>query len=59
MTPIDIIIIVSAAAIVGSFVGVAIWRKKTGKSKGCGYCDYCDCACSSCSACPSKKENKK
>ncbi len=56
MPPIDIIIIVSAVAIVGSFVGVAIWRKKTGRSKGCGF--GCDCDCSRCSACPSKKENK-
>ncbi len=55
MNPIDIMIIVAAVAIVGGFVAVAIWRKKTGRSKGCG----CGCDCGSCSACPSKKENKK
>ena len=54
MSPIDIIIIIAAVAIVGSFVGIAIWRKKTGRSKGCG----CGCDCGSCSGCPSAKQDK-
>ena len=52
MEPIDIIIIIAAVAIVGSFVGIGIWRKKTGRSKGCG------CDCGSCSSCPSAKKDK-
>ena len=34
MNPIDIIIIIAAVAIVGSFVGIAIWRKKNGQEQG-------------------------
>lgn len=50
MTPMDVVIIVLAVLSVGGFIGVSIWRKKTGKSKGCG----CGCDCSDCSACPKK-----
>ncbi len=54
MKPVDIIILIAAVAIVGSFVAVAIWRKKTGRSKGCG----CGCDCGSCSGCPSAKKDQ-
>ena len=54
MEPIDIIILIAAVAIVGSFVGIGIWRKKTDRSKGCG----CGCDCGSCSGCPSAKKDK-
>ncbi len=54
MSPVDIIILIAAVAIVGGFIAVAIWRKKTGRSKGCGYC----CDCDSCSNCPSAKKDK-
>ena len=54
MTLTDIIILIAAIAIVGGFVGISIWRKKTGRSKGCG----CDCDCSSCSLCALEKKEK-
>ena len=54
MNPLDIIILIAAVAIVGGFVAVAIWRKKTGRSKGCG----CGCDCGSCSGCPSARKDK-
>ena len=52
MNPIDIAIIVVAVAIVGGFVSLAIWRKKTGRHRGCG----CGCDCSGCVNCPSKSD---
>lgn len=54
MSPLDIIILIAAVAIVGVFIAVAIWRKKTGRSKGCG-CGY---DCGSCSGCPSARKDK-
>ena len=54
MHPIDIIIIVAATAIVVGFIALAIWRKKTGRSKGCG----CACDCSSCLGCPSARKDQ-
>jgi hypothetical protein len=54
MNPVDIIILIAAVAIVGGFIAVAIWRKKTGRSKGCG-CGY---DCGSCSGCPSARKDK-
>ena len=54
MKPVDIIVLIVALAIVGSFVRIAIWRKKTGRSKGFG----CGCDCGSCAGCPSAKNDK-
>ena len=54
MNPVDIVILIAAVAIVGGFIAVAIWRKKTGRSKGCG-CGY---DCGSCSGCPSARKDK-
>lgn len=44
---IDWIILIAVALVVGLIIGVAIWKKATGRSSGCG------CDCSSCSGCPS------
>ncbi|MBQ7368300.1 MAG: FeoB-associated Cys-rich membrane protein [Clostridia bacterium] len=54
MTWVDVVVLVGACVIVGSFFAIRFWRKKTGKSKGCG----CGCDCSSCSSCPSAKTKK-
>lgn len=54
MSPVDIIVLIVALAIVGGFVGISIWRKKTGKSKGCG----CGCDCGDCAGCPQVKNDK-
>lgn len=47
MKPIDIIIIVLAALVVGGVIGLTLWRKKKGKT-GCG------CGCDGCSGCGNK-----
>ena len=48
---VDIIVLVAAVASILSFIGVTIWKKKTGRSNGCG----CDCDGCSYSSCPSAK----
>lgn len=63
MEPIDIFILIVVIVAVGAILGVAIWKKATGRSSGCG------CGCGSCSGCssaskcdgsctPPKKEEK-
>ncbi len=54
MTWVDIVVLVFAVATVGSFFGVRLWRKKTGKSRGCG----CSCDGSGCSSCPLSRGKK-
>ena len=60
---IEVIAIVTADAVGGADIGVTVWRKVTGKSKGCG-CGY-DCSgCHGCNGagkktCGGKREEKK
>ena len=57
MTPIDIVIIVTLALIVGGIVSWIIVSKKKGKNIGCdcsGGCSGCTSKCGSCQGCPSK-----
>jgi hypothetical protein len=48
MKAIDVIIIVLVSLFALWVIGSAIWRKKTGKDKGCG------CGCGGCSGCAAK-----
>lgn len=57
MTWVDIVVIAAAVVIVGLFFGVRFWRKKTGRSKGCGCCSDCS-SCSYCSSGSSAKPQK-
>lgn len=56
MGPIEIVVIIVAAAILLAVTGLTIWRKVKGKGGGCG----CDCShCAGCTSCSHDKTPKK
>lgn len=52
---IEIVIIIAAVLIVGLVIGVAIWKKATGRKSDCG----CGGNCSGCRGCGAKKPRSK
>ncbi len=48
MGPIEIIIIVAAVLVVGLVIGIAIWRKATGRKSDCGCGGNCSCCGGNC-----------
>ncbi len=55
MGVIEIVIIIAAVLIVGLVIGVAIWKKATGRKSDCG----CGGNCSGCRGCGAKKPRSK
>lgn len=59
MEVVDILVIVAVAVIIVGFIGLTVWKKKTGKNTGCGYsCDGC-CRLSCPSARPAQEDKEK
>lgn len=52
MGVIEILVIIGAALVVALVIGVAVWRRATGKKSGCG------CDCSHCAGCCSSGKKK-
>lgn len=54
MGVIEILVIIGAALVVALVIGVAVWRRATGRKSDCG----CGCDCSHCAGCRSSEKKK-
>ncbi len=59
MGPLEIILIVAAVLVVGLVIGIAIWKKATGRKSDCGCGGNCSCCGGSCGTEKKKPRGKK